>query len=823
MQSAAAKGTALTLNFSEALRKSPLPAATAFTLAVDTGTAPTASSISVSGSTASVVLATPVTASQTVTLTYAKPGTNPLQDLAGNDLAAIPSASKVSVTNNTDVTAPTVLAASSGYYGNAGLTTPLTGRVKGGTDIYLKVTFSENVGHTAGTGASARPAIGYKIGSAAEQPFAIVGATAALASGQCQPDAAHPADVYECRHTVASGDDGDFDFRVGTATADTAPTPNRLAAKYTHQTKLVVDTTAPTLSTAAVSGTTLTVTFSENMDTSSSAKAAASAWDVQVAGSARTVSSYTLSGKTATLTLASAATATQTVTVAYDQPSGANAKLADLAGNLLATTATGSELTATNNTGKPTVGFKLGTAALTNKLLSNDADGNIVLTFSEAVYANSSQTAFTDTSVENIITLKTIGPTGSDISYGATVTTSGTNANKVVTVNPDSNLADGVVYVAVSSSYYDSGGNQGLAANRSFTIDATPPTIASAVAPAGRYITLTFSEDLDTSKQAAPSAFIIRDVGGEGTISVDSYTLSSKTATLTMSRQMSTRDSLAMGYTKPSGTATKLTDLAGNEMATLASNPGLDIVDPADLDVAAPTISTATLVGTTLTVTFSEAMKTSPLPAASVFTLSVDTGTAPTVTALSLTGSTATLTLSGKATSAQTVTLTYTKPNANPLEDLAGNDLANITSSSPKSVTNNTDYTAPTVGFKLGSAAITGTFVSKDAAGNLVLTFSESVYRNNTGTAFTNATVDDIITLKQTGATGDDILFGVTLTTSGTDANKVVTVNPSNNLPDGPVYLAVSDAFYDASGNQGTAKNATFTIDATARRWPRPQ
>ena len=508
LDSAAVKGTALTLNFSEALRKSPLPAATAFTLAVDTGTAPAASSISVSGSTASVVLATPVTASQTVTLTYAKPGTNPLQDLAGNDLAAIPSASKVSVTNNTDDTAPTVTAASSGYYANAGLSTPLTGRVTAGTDIYVKIAFSENVGHTAGTGASARPAIGYKIGSAAEQSFAIVGHTATLATGQCQPDAAHPADVYECRYTVASGDTGDFDFRVGTVTADTAPTPNRLAAKYTHKTKLVVDTTAPTLSAAAVSGATLTVTFSENMDTSSSAKAAASAWDVQVAGSARTVSSYTLSGKTATLTLASAATATQTVTVAYDQPSGTNAKLADLAGNLLATTATGSEVTATNNTGKPTVGFKLGTAALTNKLLSNDADGNIVLTFSEAVYANSSQTAFTDSSVKNIITLKTTGPTGTNISYGATVTTTGTDANKVVTINPDSNLADGVVYVAVSNAYYDSGGNQGFAAIRSFTIDTAAPTwLAGSFDRDDRdKVIVTFSENLRPPRRRPPPA-----------------------------------------------------------------------------------------------------------------------------------------------------------------------------------------------------------------------------------------------------------------------------------------------------------------------------
>ncbi|MBF2755675.1 MAG: hypothetical protein ISN29_10535, partial [Gammaproteobacteria bacterium AqS3] len=52
------------------------------------------------------------------------------------------------------------------------------------------------------------------------------------------------------------------------------------------------DTTAPTVTAAVIDGATLTVTFSESMG---GAKAADSAWTVSVAGSARSVSSYTLS------------------------------------------------------------------------------------------------------------------------------------------------------------------------------------------------------------------------------------------------------------------------------------------------------------------------------------------------------------------------------------------------------------------------------------------------------------------------------------------------------------------------------------------------
>ena len=74
----------------------------------------------------------------------------------------------------------------------------------------------------------------------------------------------------------------------------------------------------PTLVSAAVDGTSLVLTYHEDLDTGSTP--AASAYAVTVAGTAVTVSGVSVSGKTVTLTLAQAATTGQTVTVSYTVP-----------------------------------------------------------------------------------------------------------------------------------------------------------------------------------------------------------------------------------------------------------------------------------------------------------------------------------------------------------------------------------------------------------------------------------------------------------------------------------------------------------------------
>ena len=253
------------------------------------------------------------------------------QDTGGTALASTYThATKIAV----DTTAPMVTAASSGYFATSAFTTPLAGPVNASTDIYVKVAFNEDVHHVTGTAALARPLLWYSIGNAPAAQFEIVTDTATLSSGDCRPDDASDRDLYECLYTPVAADSGDFQLLVDARTVDVAG--NAMSSNYQHATKVAIDNTAPTYRSAKVSGSTLTLTFSENLDTSSGARADKSAFAVTVAGSSRAVNSYTLSGKTATLTLASAVTAGQSVTVAYSKPTGTNAKLADLAGNELA-------------------------------------------------------------------------------------------------------------------------------------------------------------------------------------------------------------------------------------------------------------------------------------------------------------------------------------------------------------------------------------------------------------------------------------------------------------------------------------------------------
>ena len=88
--------TTLELIYDETLDGASVPAAGAFAVTA-AGNAVTASGGSVGGSAVTLTLANAVQANQTVTLDYT-PGTNPIQDGAGNDAAAL---SGQSVTNNT--------------------------------------------------------------------------------------------------------------------------------------------------------------------------------------------------------------------------------------------------------------------------------------------------------------------------------------------------------------------------------------------------------------------------------------------------------------------------------------------------------------------------------------------------------------------------------------------------------------------------------------------------------------------------------------------------------------------------------------------------
>ena len=111
-------------------------------------------------------------------------------------------------------------------------------------------------------------------------------------------------------------------------------------------------------------------------------------------------------------------------------------------------------------------------------------------------------------------------------------------------------------------------------------------------------------------------------------------------------------------------------------------------------ETTAPTVSSATVDGATLTLTFSEGLTETPLPAVTTFTVNVGDNRRG-VNSVAISGSTVTLTLASAVTSTDAVTVVYTVPSdaaAARLKDLSANPAESFTG---QAVTNNTAAAPP--------------------------------------------------------------------------------------------------------------------------------
>jgi uncharacterized repeat protein (TIGR02059 family) len=235
--------------------------------------------------------------------------------------------------------------------------------------------------------------------------------------------------------------------------------------------------------------------------------------------------------------------------------------------------------------------------------------------------------------------------------------------------------------------------------------DVTAPTLVSAVInAAGTSLTLTYDEALDAASTPASGAFAL---GGTAR-TVSSVNVTGSTVVLTLSGVIGVGVSVTVSYT--AGGA-PIQDVAGNDAANLVAQA---VTNNSTQDVTAPTLSSAAIdsAGTSLTLTYSEALDTGSTPANGAFSLA---GTTRTVTGVNVTGSTVVLTLSAAVAQGATVTVSYTAGGA-PIQDSAGNDAANL---SGQAVTNNStsDQTAPV----LSTAIITAGGVA------LELTYGEAL------------------------------------------------------------------------------------------------
>jgi uncharacterized repeat protein (TIGR02059 family) len=202
-------------------------------------------------------------------------------------------------------------------------------------------------------------------------------------------------------------------------------------------------------------------------------------------------------------------------------------------------------------------------------------------------------------------------------------------------------------------------------------------------------------------------------------------------------------------------------------------------------DTTAPTISTVTVNGATMVVTYNEPLVATP--SASAFTVRNAGGAATqTPSAVSSSGAAVTLTLATPAVNGNTVTLDV---SAGAVSDAAGNASLAVTS---RAVTNNTapvDTTAPTI----SSATVNGS--------TLTVVWSESLSGTPSASAFSvigaGGVTQTPATSSQSGATTT-----LTLTTPAVNGN-TVTMNVS------------AGAASDASGNQSAAVTARAVTNST--------
>ena len=172
-------------------------------------------------------------------------------------------------------------------------------------------------------------------------------------------------------------------------------------------------------------------------------------------------------------------------------------------------------------------------------------------------------------------------------------------------------------------------------------------------------------------------AFSVGVVGvGASIVPVSMVAISGRTVILTLSAAVTSVDTVTMAYLTLSGN--RIRDAAGNEAAPLSSQAVTNNTPAAD--TTPPMLTGAAVNGNMLTLTYDEELDDTsvpnPLADPPPFELG---GTSETVSMVAISGMTVTLTLSAALTSNNGVTVSYTAPGMNPVQDTAGNDAGSFT------------------------------------------------------------------------------------------------------------------------------------------------
>ena len=197
-------------------------------------------------------------------------------------------------------------------------------------------------------------------------------------------------------------------------------------------------------------------------------------------------------------------------------------------------------------------------------------------------------------------------------------------------------------------------------------IDVTAPELDSA-AVVGAAVTLTFDEDLDQSSAPSNGDFTVTVNGIQATLQ-GAPAVTGRTVTLELATPAAAPDTVTVTY---EGTA--LQDQAPNPNAVAGLGP------VTATNNTPPGLSAAVINGSELAMTYDETLDASSIPAEDSFTITVDGDGTKRVNAVDVTGSNVELVLSAAVQAGQTVTVSYTPPATNPIQDIDANAATALT------------------------------------------------------------------------------------------------------------------------------------------------
>jgi predicted heme/steroid binding protein len=602
--------------------------------------------------------------------------------------------------------------------------------------------------------------------------------------------------VYTYSYTVPSGDGtGTISISSGQDLAG-----NTITSSPTSGSSFTVDNTAPTAAiTYSPSGpykqgdsVTISATFNESMKDSPVPQ-------ISITGSGiESVGASDMSKTSATV-----------YTYSYSVPSGDGTGTIslssgqDLAGNTITSTPTSGSSFTVDNT--PPSAFTVGSVSTTG--------GTVV-----SNYWNSTNTGLTvdvpignDSSLNNgSVQLEVKVNSDAYQNLGSLNTITSINTTKSISISAATlesitGFGEGVI-LTFRAVLYDEAGNSttGTESSTTLTIDQIAPTVAITYSPLGPYkqgdsvtITATFNESMKDSPVPQIS------ITGSGIASVGASDMTKTSDTV-----------YTYSYTVPSGDGTgtiRLSsgqDLAGNTITstpTSGSSFTVDNTAPTAAITYSPSGPYKQGDSVTITTTFSESMKDSPVPQISITGSGIESVGASDMT----------------KTSATVYTYSYSVPSGDGTGTISlssGQDLAgNTITSTPTSGSSFTVDNTPPSAFTVGSVSTTG--------GTVV-----SNYWNSTNTGLTvgvpiandsslnNGSVQLEVKVNSDAYQNLGSLNTITsINTTKSISISAATLESITGFGEG-VILTFRAVLYDEAGNSttGTASSTTLTIDQIA-------